>query len=197
MASQKTILEMIRMFEPLMRRPLGTEEMKNLAESYFRSFRNVPDEKVKQMVYAYCDEEEYYPPSPKSLRKYLKDYEVDKHTKELIDNFTCKSCHEKVSGLLTEGICLDCAGLPSKASEPVQLPEADTSDFIIEGRRRCSKCGTVGQCIKEPREAGKWECQPCYAGMDMKQVSKRLNDIQLMMDSKRSGGDWRPGWGNQ
>lgn len=163
---------------------MNDDELNAVAKAYLVSFRTVPDKIFKEAIFAYVDNEEFFPPKPNQLKKYIKDYHDSKHDQELINRFTCSQCGERVSAIV-EKRCFDCVGLGGVDRQArAELPESDMGNFVIEGRRQCQECGTIGQCIKEPKENGIWQCRNCYSGMNGKEIAGKFGELCRLMGQK-------------
>ena len=173
-----------------MMRKMNEDERDALEKSYFDSFRPYSNQQLAEAIRLFMDSDEsYYPPKAATIRKFIPGDKDSKHDGELVKRFTCVACGEKVSAI-SDGRCLDCAGMPPADPDHVHLPETGEDNFVIEGRRRCNDCGAVAMCIEEPKGCKHWQCQKCYAGIDRKEVGKRFNDLQRMMGDK----DYTPAW---
>jgi hypothetical protein len=185
MASKKTIEEVLDLFSQMW----PTRNTENLIEPYFAILKGYSDKVIKKAVYDCLKESEYFP-KPAEIIKFVNIDSKDlKHSQELKKRYTCPVCHEKVSAL-SEGKCLDCGGFPPYVGDHVILPSIEKDDFIIEGRRKCQNCGTIGICIKEPKEDGPWKCKDCYTGLDRDQRKQRWKDIMHAMKDRNFKPDW-------
>jgi len=150
----------------------------SLEDAYFAAFKGVSDKVLKEAAYAYMEEGEYFPPRPANLRKFIRGSFEEKHNRELVENWTCSICHQKVSAIMKEkGECVDCAGLAPLRWDYKELPDYNKSNYAMEARIKCQACVAVGLCIKEPRETGQWQCRKCYTGLTGSQIAQRFASL--------------------
>lgn len=163
----------------------GKEISDSARESYFEILRYYSDEHIQKAGFRCMEELEFFP-RPAQILKYIDQKETSRHNKELIDRFTCLSCRQKVSCIISDsdrGECLDCAGL-AKFTESKPAPKIEKSDCRIEGRRVCGECKTIGLCIQEPKGDGPWLCRECYTGMSLKEIKERYRELSGIIGSK-------------
>jgi hypothetical protein len=185
MTTKKTVQDSVNFLKTFCHRTFTNDEQEALVNAFLVSFKAVPDKIFKDAVFAYVDNEEYFPPKPTQLKKYIKDYQDSRHDQGLIERFICSQCGERVSAIV-EKRCFDCAGISGVDRETaIQLPEAEKSNFVMEGRRQCQECGKISLCIKEPREAGMWQCQSCYTGMTKQEIAGQFRQLWEIMAGKR------------
>ncbi len=179
MASRKLVKEVTQSFGTLTAKRLTEEETQALEDTYFIAFKSHSDPVVKLAVHKYIEDGDFYPPRPKDILVRIEDREQDKHTRELVQRYTCSMCHQKV-GAITEGICLDCAGMPRMYYEAPKLGVSEKTNYRIEGRMRCNRCGHIGMCIKEPAdENGFWQCRECYTGLTNQEIAARFRKLGM------------------
>jgi len=165
-------------------------ETETLSNTYYEAFRGYSDKQIKEAGEKYNAEGEFFPPKPWQITNLIKDFKNDKHIKEMIAEYTCRACNQKVAAI-SEGICLDCLGYPPVEYErfkPFQVEER--IPYRIEGRMKCQECGIIASCIKDPIDEGKWQCQHCYTGLTKKEISQRFKDLQRMTFDKEFKPDW-------
>jgi hypothetical protein len=170
-------------------RRVSQEEISALENAYELAFQGIADKEIKAAGQLYLQDGDFFPPKPKEILARIKNRANEKHTKELIDLYTCQRCHQKVSAI-TDGICLDCSGIPSLESGRIKMHMAEKQDYQIESRIKCQECGVIGMCIKEPISTGNWSCRKCYTGLDGKQIASRFKDLKLRMGDK----DYKINW---
>ncbi len=158
---------------------MDQNEIESLSQTYFKSFRAYKDNEIKQAADDYTTSGEYFPPKPAQIISLVKNTDQGKHIRELVERYTCSMCHQKVSAI-TEGICLDCAGIPRMHYETPKLAEPEKTNYRIEGRMRCNRCGHIGMCIKEPAdENGFWQCRECYTGLTNQEIAERFRKLGM------------------
>lgn len=154
------------------------QEKQALEDGYFAAFRSCNDIELAEALNLYLEDGEYFPPKPKDILSGIKNKPTQRHTRELIELYTCKQCHQKVSAI-TDGICLDCAGIPRLETNKVKLQDPEDRDYRIEGRIKCQECGKITMCIKEPIKTGPWRCRECYSGLTKKEIVDRFSELKL------------------
>jgi formylmethanofuran dehydrogenase subunit E len=160
---------------------MSEEETEALSKTYFSSFKAYTDTEIEQAAKDYMNNGEYFPPKPSQILSLVKNADIGKHTRELVERYTCSTCHEKVSAIC-DGVCLDCLGVPKPAYQNIKpLPKPTPSDYRMEGRIQCQKCGHVGMGIKEPAESGQWECRQCYTRMNNQEVAAAFRRLVEMV----------------
>jgi len=152
---------------------------------YYHSLMDFTDNQIKHSAKQCLRDCEFFPRPSDLVKRAKKEYSSER---DLIERYTCSVCHEKVRAV-SDGKCLDCGGFPPIEKSKVTLPELD-NDFIIEGRRKCQKCGSVSDCIKEPSGSGPWLCKKCYTGLTNKEIAQRFADLQKMMGDKTYKPEW-------
>jgi protein-arginine kinase activator protein McsA len=178
MASRKFIHDLVISLLILTPRRLSHEEILALEDAYELAFQGVADKEIKAAGQLYLQDGDFFPPKPKEILARVKDRSTQKHIRELVELYTCKQCHQKVTAI-TDGICLDCAGFPLLESNRVKLPEPEERDYKIEGRIKCQECGKIAMCIKEPISTGNWKCRECYSGLTKKEIVDRFAELKL------------------
>ena len=156
------------------------EEIQNLSDSYFRSFRAYSDLEIQEASDEYANTGEYYPPKPAQIINLIKSVDETKHNQELIYRYTCSMCKQRVVSI-SDGVCLDCLGIPKPTYSQIKPLQTHTpSNYRMEGRIMCQECGSVSMCIKEPSESGQWKCRKCYTGMNNQELAgafRRLSEM--------------------
>ena len=156
---------------------MTTQEINTVSNSYLNAFKSFTDEQIIQAADKYAETGEYFPPRPEAIISLITNIEVDKHTRELIARYTCRACGMKVSAI-TDGICLDCAGIPKPEYKNLKpLPEPSSRDYRIEGRVVCSVCGHIGMGINEPSGSEGWLCRKCYTGFTNQEIAERFKKL--------------------
>ena len=190
MATKKTVtllLEAWLAFSPKVKSQAETE---TLSRTYYEAFRGYSDKQINEAGEKYNGEGEFFPPKPWQITNLIKNFNEDKHVKEMVAEYTCRLCNQKVSAI-SEGACLDCLGYPSVEYEKLKpFPIEERIPYRIEGRMKCQVCGSIGACIKEPIDEGQWQCQQCYTGLTKKEISQRLRDLQHMTFDKTFKPEW-------
>jgi hypothetical protein len=188
MASKNLLRDLVTSFSTLSLKKMGKDEVEELVDIYSRAFEKYSDKQIREAGYQYMDIGDHFPPTPNQLASCISTREKDRHTKELIERYTCPSCGHIVTAM-TEGQCLDCAGIPPKTTkeEPIEI---EKQDYRMEGRRKCQVCGKVEMCIKEPRLTGSWKCVDCYTGLTKKQRTNRFKDLLRMVEDKSFVPEW-------
>lgn len=158
---------------------MTTQEINTVSNSYLNAFKSYSDAQIIQAADKYAETGEYFPPRPEAIISLITDIEIDKHTKELISRYTCRVCGMKASAI-TDGICLDCAGIPKPEYEKLKpLPDPGVKDCRIEGRVVCSLCGHIGMGINEPAGSEGWSCRKCYTGLNDDEIVKKFSELRV------------------
>ena len=63
-------------------------------------------------------------------------------------------------------------------------------DFYLAEKTRCSNCGKVTICIKEPKDSQFWECRECYSGLTNNEINKRFKGLGGIMRDKKYCPEW-------
>ncbi len=181
MASEKAVVIMLESMKGLWPN-FGGESVK---QYFISSLRDCTDKEVAYAAREYVKTADY-PPRPSALLKIIESTKSEaKHTEGLTRRFTCSSCGKKTSAI-SNGMCLDCAGIPDVEPSPVGNRSSGKDNFIIRERGTCEECGKQGKVIKEPAEGGVWLCQECYTGLTPKQVALRFRHLQMIMQGQIS-----------
>jgi len=151
------------------------QDKRALEEGYLESFKSFSDKELRAAIHRYTDENDFYPPRPSQILKYIQKSAEDRYRRDLVNRWTCNMCHQKVSSIMTGGMCPDCEGLPPVEPSNVVLPAPPGKrDYKMESRIMCQQCGKIGLCIKEPADNGKWQCRHCYTGLTGQEIAKKL-----------------------
>ena len=180
MATKKLVARLTKDWLGFSPRKMSPEETEALSQTYFGAFKAYKDTEIQEAADDYTTSGEYFPPKPAQIISLVKNTDQSKHTRELVERYTCSACHQKASGI-TDGICLDCAGLPRMSYETLKLPEPTRGNYKIEGRMLCNQCGSVGMCIKEPLLSGEWRCRKCYTGMTGPEIAATFRKLAEMV----------------
>jgi len=160
---------------------MSQEETNSLGRSYLEAFTGYSDKEITDAAAIYREEGEYYPPRPRQILDLVKDRGKGKHDDELRRMWTCNACRQKV-GAISEGICLDCRGVPvPQYDKSLSLGAYEMNAYRIEGRIKCNQCGHIAQCIKEPADSEHWLCVECYGGLNRKQIAARFHKLAEIM----------------
>ena len=166
-------------------RKMSQEETSSIGRTYLEAFTGYSDKEITDAAAIYREEGEYFPPKPRQILDLVKDRIKSKHDEELRKMWTCSSCGQKVS-TMSEGRCLDCRGVPIPEYRNLgNLDSYDKTPYRIEGRIQCSRCGLIGECIKEPVDSGDWLCVQCYSGLTRKQIAARFGELARIMSKNK------------
>lgn len=191
MATKKLVAQLTKDWLSFSPRQKTNEEVESLGRAYFQAFKSYKDQEIIEAAEKYAESGDYFPPKPIQITMLVKDAKKKKHDRELVEMWTCKRCHQKVSSMTSEGVCLDCSGVPIPTYEHIKPWRNEKRiHYKIEGRIKCQQCGIVGECIREPSEDGQWLCKDCYSGLTSKERKQRLNDLARMVED----GNYKPEW---
>lgn len=183
MATEKFVKDLVISFLTLSPKRMNPTEIDVLERTYFVAFKPYTNKQISEAAELWMKEAEYYPPKPRDIIFKIQDSDRIKNDEFLVKRYTCSMCHQKVSAMLTEGICLDCAGIPDVSYEHVKpLQEGEKVNYKMEGRIKCQKCGAIGMCIKEPADTGTWECRKCYTRMTPMEIVNAWKTLGKIME---------------
>jgi ribosomal protein L37AE/L43A len=168
---------------------MSPEETEGLSQTYFSAFKAYKDNEIQEAADDYATSGEYFPPKPAQILSLVKNVDQSKHNRELTEHWTCSMCKQKVSSITSDGVCLDCCGVPMPAYQSIKpLPNSTSRHYRMEGRMQCQTCGNVGMCIKEPADSGSWECRQCYTRMNNKEIAAAFRTLGEMVGEARETG---------
>jgi len=163
---------------------MNQAEIDTLERTYFIAFKPYTNKQITEASVLWMSEAEYYPPKPRDIIGKIQDSARIKNDEFLRKRYTCSLCHQKVSAITSEKICLDCSGIPDVRYKRIKpLPPAEVVNYKMEGRMKCQKCGAIGICIKEPRDelTGSYLCRECYTGYNTKQIVGKFKELSVIM----------------
>lgn len=162
---------------------MNQTEIDTLERTYFVAFKPYTNKQISDASVLWMEDAEYYPPKPRDILSKIQDSAKVKNDDFLKKRYTCSMCHNKMSAITSEGICLDCAGVPDVSYKRIRpLMEGEKVNYKMEGRMKCQKCGAVGMAIKEPSDIGMWKCRKCYTGMTGVEIVNAWKTIGKMME---------------
>lgn len=161
---------------------MNQTEIEVLEKTYIVAFKPYTNKQISEAAELWMAEAEYYPPKPRDIISKIQDSVKVKNDEFLKKRYTCARCKQKMSAITSEGICLDCSGVPDISYQFIKSTPTDKKlNYKMEGRIKCNQCGAIGMCIKEPSDSGKWQCRVCYTGMTGTEIAKAWTQLSDMI----------------
>lgn len=166
---------------------MGQSEIEDLGRTYYQSFKAFKDHEIEQAADDYMNSGEYFPPKPSQIISLVKSGDNSRHDRELVERWTCSLCKMKTSSITSEGVCLDCAGVPAPIYKHIKpLEDPIREHYTMEGRIRCQKCGYVGLGINDPSVSSQWLCRSCYSGKSREEIVTAWKELGALLTHEKS-----------